>query len=273
MAHDPDANTQPWVLLRGLGREARHWGEFPQILRDALHGASVLTPDLPGNGLRWQETSAASIAGQCDSLRAALSDLLAQGPVNVLAISLGGMVAVDWAHRYPSEVARLALVNTSFASIAPFWRRLRWHNYPTLLSLPLYRIAAREQGILRLTSNRIDRRACALPQWVAWQRETPVTTGNLLRQLYAAASYRAPKRWPTCPTLVLASEQDRLVDPYCSVKLAELAGWPIAMHPNAGHDLPLDDPQWLAAQISQWSQATCKIACALEREEIKKTQP
>jgi len=239
-------------LLRGLGREARHWGEFPQILRDTLHGAKVLAPDLPGNGLRWREASAGSIAGQCDSLRAALADVLAQGAVNVLAISLGGMVAIDWAHRYPQEVARLALVNTSLAGVAPFWRRLCWRNYPALLRLPLHGTAAREQCILQLTSNLPARRAAALPHWLAWQREAPVSRGNLLRQLYAAGSYRAPMQWPACPALILASEQDRLVDPYCSVRLARLTGWPIALHPEAGHDMPLDDPQWLARHIAQW---------------------
>lgn len=252
MAHEFNRDGRPWILLRGLGREARHWGEFPQTLRDALHGVKVLTPDLPGNGLRWRETSASSIAGQCDSLRAALTDVLAQGAVNVLAISLGGMVAIDWAHRYPQEVARLALVNTSLASVAPFWRRLRWRNYPALLSLPLQRTAARERRILQLTSNLPARRAAALPHWLTWQHGAPVSRGNLLRQLYAAGSYRAPARWPACPALILASEQDRLVDPYCSARLASLTGWPIVQHGEAGHDIPLDDPQWLALQIAQW---------------------
>jgi len=24
-------------------------------------------------------------------------------------------------------------------------------------------------------------------------------------------------------------------------------------HPDAGHDLPLDDPQWVITQITQWA--------------------
>ena len=42
----------PWVLLRGLTREAGHWGSFPNQLRKALGGTPVLTLDLPGAGTR-----------------------------------------------------------------------------------------------------------------------------------------------------------------------------------------------------------------------------
>ena len=38
-----------WVLLRGLTREARHWGGFPERLGAAL-GVEVHCLDLPGNG-------------------------------------------------------------------------------------------------------------------------------------------------------------------------------------------------------------------------------
>ncbi|QNM96935.1 alpha/beta fold hydrolase [Chitinimonas koreensis] len=248
-----------WILLRGLGREARHWGGFPPLLAEALGGVRVLAPDLAGNGRRWRERSAATLAGQCDGLRAELAEVLAQGPVNLLAISLGGMVALDWATRRPTEVGRLVLVNTSLAGLAPFWRRLRWPRYPAIARLPLQSIAARERSILAMVSNDPARRAAALPQWIAWQREAPVARANLLRQLAAAARFRLPPQWPGCPALLLASRRDRLVDPACSQALAAAAGWPLRLHETAGHDLPLDDPHWLAAQVAQWCGAPSTI--------------
>ena len=36
-----------WVLLRGLAREARHWGEFPACLASRLAGARLVAVDLP----------------------------------------------------------------------------------------------------------------------------------------------------------------------------------------------------------------------------------
>ncbi|GGP22754.1 alpha/beta fold hydrolase [Silvimonas iriomotensis] len=255
MAPDDTPGAGPWVLLRGLGREARHWGDFPWELASALGGVPVHTPDLPGNGRWWQERSGVSIKAQREHVRAQLAALLEQGPVNVLALSLGGMVALDWASHQPDEIERLVLVNTSLAGIAPFWRRLRWQRYPALLRLLWPSLVRREQGILALTSNLPERRATALPHWLAWQRDAPVSATNLLRQLLAAARFQPPALWPGCPTLVVTSAQDQLVDPFCSAQLARAAGWPLQINGHAGHDLPLDDPHWLAHTVAQWQAA------------------
>jgi pimeloyl-ACP methyl ester carboxylesterase len=252
MARDRAVSGHPWVLLRGLGREARHWGDFPFFLSEALGGVAVHAPDLAGNGRWWQQASGTSIAAQREHLRQQLAPVLAEGPVNVLALSLGGMVALDWAARQPDEVARLVLVNTSLSSLAPFWRRLRWQCYPALLRLMFASVPLREQGILALTSNVPARQSAALPFWQTWQQEAPVSAANLLRQLYAAARFSPPAMWPACPALVVTSAQDRLVDPFCSAQLAQATGWPLQINGHAGHDLPLDDPHWLAQTVAQW---------------------
>jgi hypothetical protein len=42
------------------------------------------------------------------------------------------------------------------------------------------------------------------------------------------------------------------VDSRCSHAIAR--GWhcALALHPHAGHDLPLDAPQWVLEQVQQW---------------------
>jgi pimeloyl-ACP methyl ester carboxylesterase len=54
------------------------------------------------------------------------------------------------------------------------------------------------------------------------------------------------------PLPILSSAGDRLVDPGCSRRLAE--SWRAAhhVHPDAGHDLPLDDGAWVAERIATW---------------------
>jgi hypothetical protein len=55
---------------------------------------------------------------------------------------------------------------------------------------------------------------------------------------------------------VLASRADRLVDGSCSRALAyRVPGARLAEHDSAGHDLPLDDPEWVVAQIRGWAEA------------------
>jgi hypothetical protein len=42
------------------------------------------------------------------------------------------------------------------------------------------------------------------------------------------------------------------VDPDCSREIAHRWGCPLAVHPQAGHDLPLDDGPWVLATVRDW---------------------
>lgn len=243
-----------WVLLRGLAREQRHWGRFPEQLRAALPGAEVLTLDLPGNGERWRERSPVHVAGMVAACREAVRARGWQGPVQVLALSLGGMVAVEWRARFAGEVAACVLINTSMRPFSRFHERLRWHNYPAILrQLALGDARSGEALVLRLTSERHGADAGLAQRWLAWQREYPVARINVLRQLAAAARYAAPDgAGQGGRVLVLAGARDRLVAPCCSRRLAQAWSAQLRIHPDAGHDLPLDDGPWVAAQVQEW---------------------
>ena len=128
----------PWVLLRGLTREAGHWGHFVPLLREAVAPHRVLTPDLPGNGTRWAERSAATVPALMEAVRA---DLAAQGihpPYRLLGMSLGAMACVAWAEMYADEVEAMVLVNTSLRPFSGFHQRLlprAWLPLARLLTL------------------------------------------------------------------------------------------------------------------------------------------
>ncbi|MYM81632.1 alpha/beta fold hydrolase [Duganella sp. FT50W] len=244
-----------WVLLRGLMREQRHWGRFPGELARVLPDARIVTPDLPGNGERHALRSATTVAAMVEFCRA---DLRARGvpaPWSLLALSLGGMVAVEWASRYPDEIARCVLINTSMRPYSRFHQRLRWQNYPAIVQqLWAGGVENQERLILRLTSRDGDiaQRQGLLERWLGYQREYPVTRANALRQLWSAARFRAPAARPPVPLLVLSSAGDQLVDPRCSANLARAWQTPHAVHPSAGHDLPLDDGAWVADAVGNW---------------------
>ncbi|WP_219135350.1 alpha/beta fold hydrolase [Janthinobacterium sp. UMAB-60] len=243
-----------WILLRGLMREQRHWGEFPASLARALPGARIITPDLPGNGERHAMNSPTRVAEMVEFCR---QDLSARGiapPYHLLALSLGGMVAVEWASRYPQEIARCVLINTSMRPFSPFYRRLRWQNYGALLrQLLAGDQRSQEALILRLTSRRhAGGNPALLADWLSYQQEYPVSRRNALRQLQSAARYRAPDRRPAMPVLVMAGALDQLVDHRCSQQLAQAWDAACMLHPDAGHDLPLDDGDWVADTLVQW---------------------
>ena len=240
-----------WILLRGLSREARHWGGFAELLRREIPGAQLFAPDLPGNGRWCKQKSPLRVDQMVEALRAQLRVQGVAPPYRLLAMSLGAMVAVDWAARHPGEIAGAVLINTSLRPLSPFYHRLKPANYRRLLTLALSAASDRdwEVAILELTSRHAGAHETVLDDWLAYRRENPVTVANALRQLFAAARYRAPSVRPDVPLLVLASLRDELVDSDCSLRLARQWRLPHAVHPDAGHDLPLDDGAWVVRQV------------------------
>ncbi len=241
-----------WLLLRGLTRETRHWGDFPQVLQARLPDADIHAIDLPGCGNLNEIRCPASIEDMAEQCRA---QVLARGlkpPFHLLAISLGGMVAVAWAQAHPTEIAEGVLINTSLRPFSRVHQRLRPAAYPSLLRFLLPTGARhREKVVLALTSARADELHAVLDAWTAWRQERPVSLGNAMRQLTAAMRYVAPMVGPA-RFLVLAAGRDLLVDPECSRSLARAWQADFAEHPTAGHDLPLDDGTWVAQQIERW---------------------
>ncbi|MBV9892439.1 MAG: alpha/beta hydrolase, partial [Rhizobacter sp.] len=100
------------VLLRGLARDSRHWGSFPAKLAAALD-EEVAALDLPGNGELHTEKSPSSVDAMVEAYRDMLRARRTPPPYHVFALSLGAMVAIAWATRYPQECRCLVLVNTS----------------------------------------------------------------------------------------------------------------------------------------------------------------
>jgi pimeloyl-ACP methyl ester carboxylesterase len=245
-----------WVMLRGLMRETRHWGEFPALFQNTLGAQHVVTLDFPGNGRLHAQSSATSVVEMANDIRTQLKQLGYTPPYRVLALSLGAMVAVAWSELYPSELEQMVLINTSMAPYNPFYHRLRPANYPALIShLILGSAVQHERLVLQLTSrikSHSEHRQEILEQWAAFALDCPITRANILRQILAALRYRAAKTAPPAPVLLLAAQQDGLVNAKCSVTLAQHWRCAIRLHPTAGHDLPLDDGVWVTQQVREW---------------------
>ena len=242
-----------WSLLRGLTREARHWGDFPQLLQAAYPETRVVALELPGNGLRNSEPSPTTVAELAAQAHAEAARLGLRPPYHLLALSLGAMVATAWAEAWPREVDACVLINTSFAAFNPLLQRLQPRAWPSLLRILLSPTALeRERLVFALTSSLPpETHEPAIRAWAELRRSHPVALRNALRQLLASARYRAPWKAPV-PTLVLFGAGDRLVDPRCSQEIARRWRCHRGVHPFAGHDLPLDDGPWVVDQVRRW---------------------
>jgi pimeloyl-[acyl-carrier protein] methyl ester esterase len=247
-----------FILLRGLAREAAHWLEFPETLRRQLDDkCQVHCIDFPGCGKYHTAPALDSVSAMTDHARRELATRIEQpatSPIYLLGISMGGMVALDWAQRFPQELQGLVLINSS-ASNQPFWWRLRPRAWLTMLLALLLPPDQREALVLRNVSNHTVDYQQRLQQWLAIQRQHPITRNTIITMLRAAARF-IPQITPFHNGLILASDNDRLVSVNASSALAQRFHWPLHIHPDAGHDLPMDDAHWVAMQIAQWLHKT-----------------
>ena len=245
-----------WLLLRGLARDKRHWGDFGSLFERRVQDSNVFMLDLPGMGTERHRGSPLSISGIADDLRHRWLQLTYDfgSPWSILAVSLGGMVAIDWCDRYPYDFQKLVLVNSSSGGISNPIRRLQppvWLEFIRIAMAKTER--EKESTILGFNSNITSPRSPEIfDEWTRYAEENPNDITNIAKQVVAAARYKAPQELDGIRTLVLASMQDHLTHPSCSWELARRYSAAVAFHDIAGHDLPLDAPEWVADQVNYW---------------------
>ena len=244
------ATNKNWILLRGLARGVGHWGSFVDTLKARFPNDNFELIDIPGNGLRYNEASPTSIPEYVKDIRSR-SEFVRNGQsFNIFAVSLGGMITVEWMREFPHEVEKAFVVCTSSASASSFYERLLASNYGKVLGMVTSKRddAVWERTILNMIVNDHERREAEMPHMIQFSKDHPVQLKNVARQLFAASRYRFPQQAPG-DIKVIGSYGDRLVSPTCSLKIAEQWGLKATMHSWAGHDVPLDDPQWLIEQL------------------------
>lgn len=239
-----------WIFLRGLGRNSDHWGPFLETFKQNFPNDEIELLDLRGNGSLSHSPSYLSIQDNVRDLRSRSCFVKEGRQVNLLSISLGAMVAVEWARQFADEIDELVIINTSERGTSKFWQRLQPQNYPRLATILAEGKTSEkaELQVLKMTSQIADKK-----KWAAAFSASPGTSrANFVKQLIAASRYEFPRQKPKTDVLILNSAKDALVSPNCSKNIAELWKLKIHTHPNAGHDLPLDAPEWICEQISSW---------------------
>jgi pimeloyl-ACP methyl ester carboxylesterase len=253
-----------WLFLRGLSREQRHWGSFPEVFCAAAPGARVHLLDLPGTGTEAGRASPTTVPAIVADLRARFEALRGAhpGPWGLLGMSLGGMVAMAWCAEHPGDFTRLVLANTSASDVGLPWDRMRPAAIATVARVLGTRDPVeRERLILTMVTRTRDDVPAIARRWAEIQRTSPVTRITVARQLRAATLFHAPPSL-SVPVLVVVGAGDTLADPACGRALAERFGAPLEVHPESGHELALDAPGWLAERVAAWSASVPAAAAA-----------
>jgi pimeloyl-ACP methyl ester carboxylesterase len=243
-----------WLLLRGLIREQRHWKAFPDVFSATVDGSKVFCLDHPGIGTEQDRPSPQSIAGIMADVRRrwlALRDAH-PGDWGLYSVSLGSMVGLLWAQNHPEDFRALVVTGTSVANLSPFHHRFQLPNLPLIprifVTEDLY---VRERAILQATTSGRTPIDDLARENAEFALALPRLRHTGLSQIYAAGRLKLAPAMPV-PLLVLNALGDRLVDPRCSARLAAHFKAPLHSHPWAGHDVPLEDPEWVCTRVQQW---------------------
>lgn len=235
------------ILLRGLGRDQLHWQPLLTALNSHHKDLKIETPDLPGAGILYQQSSPLKIQDYIPYLEKQISS--SAQPSILAGLSLGGMIALKWAEMAPKLFTKVVLINSS-SRLNFFFQRLRLAQvlaHPgVLFGTTLHQ---REKSIYHLTCNSRPAEQKTIENWANIQQQSPVSMSNKLRQILAGLTYKLPNKDHVPPVSIIYSQADRLVSPKCSQKLATHFHAQTYVNSWAGHDLPQDDPQWIAAQL------------------------
>lgn len=240
------------VLLRGLVRESRHWGDFPHKLKNELKEYEILTPEIQGVGQYTNIDSPDNLIDMIEFMREQIKGKLNQDTI-IIAISLGGMIAKQWSEKYPNDFKKMILINTSFKGLNPIFHRLKPNAILQFLNIAITpHIGMRERKILNLISNVEEKRQENHHNWVEIQKESPVSHKSFINQIKAALKFKPSETPPELDSLIIAAKKDRLCHYNCSTTLSKKWNIPLKLHQTAGHDLPMDDPTWLIKTIKEF---------------------
>lgn len=227
--------TGPAILLvAGLGSTVRLWGELPGLL--ARRCAVVAMDNRGVGGSRLGEPF--TLTGAADDL-ALLAEELCLGPLSVLGVSMGGLVAVRAAARHPTLIHRLAAVSCGLRSTPSHDRVLRFFEL-VLTRLPPHQAAealmafAFSAAFTDTYPGFVDQ---AARLWAPDAADLPGVLGQLTH-LRAGFDLSDDARVISCPTLVVAGALDPIVPASASRELAAaIAGAEYREVPGAAHSV------------------------------------
>jgi pimeloyl-ACP methyl ester carboxylesterase len=226
----------PLLMIMGLGASSAAWD--PELVAELERSFRAITFDNRGTGLSDKPDAPYSMEMFADDAAGVL-DHLKIARAHIFGVSMGGMIAQEFALRHPSRVATLTLGCTTAGGA---------HAVPpppeSLAILTAPRVGVAPEEIIRrgwpigYTSAYIrDHRAkleAAIPRLLA--NLTPPFAFQ--RQLEATYTLKTWDRLPQikAPTLVITGAQDVLIPAKNSELLAQrIPGARLCLIPNAAH--------------------------------------
>jgi 3-oxoadipate enol-lactonase len=206
------------VLLNGLADDLETWILQMEDLLGA--GYRVLRFDNRGVG-QSDKPAGPYTTAQLASDAKALVDELGITDFHLVGVSMGGMIAQEYAIANGSDLRSLTLACT-YAAPGPFCGRMfsMWADMAPKLGVPF---VMRDVTLWAFTQQFFEEREAELKEFEAEMAAMPQPVEAYLAQLSSIQSHDTTDRLSeiSVPTLVLAGEEDILIPVHLSRRLAE----------------------------------------------------
>ena len=234
----------PLVLIMGIGYDATLWDLY-QTPFFSVHFQTIQF-DSRDVGRSSRASNDYTIDDMADDVAAVLDSLEIE-KAHLLGLSMGGMVGLAFALKYPSRTNRLVLTGTGAAPARAvfdpisIWSFVKQHDESG-------EVFAAEQFIW-LFSESFRRNRDAVNQTLEMLASNPYPVSpdayQRLAKAYVQFDVLDELNRISAPTLVLAGEQDRLTPPWICKEVADGipgAQFELLTGDGASHVLPLERP-------------------------------
>lgn len=213
------------VLVNGLADDLESWAFQMEDFLSA--GYRVLRFDNRGVGLTDKPEGPYTTRQLADDTKA-LVDALGVTDFHIVGVSMGGMIAQEYALAYGGDLRSLVLACT-YAAPGPFCSRMfsMWADLAPEMGVPF---VMRDVALWAFTVPFFEEREDEVKEFEAELASLPMPTEAYLSQLSAIRAHDAAGRLGgvSVPTLVLAGEDDILIPVPLSRRLREAvpgSGW------------------------------------------------
>jgi pimeloyl-ACP methyl ester carboxylesterase len=229
------------VFVHGSGDSSRIWRHVISYLSEF----NCVALDLPGHGARIESPGprSMSVADYAQDVTQQLEQRDLSG-ICLAGHSLGGAIALYMAVHFPSLVGSLALIGTG--------ARLR--VAPQLLEMASGDPEKATGHLAEMGISSGDS-SMATEEYQREERAPLAGPGILYRDLAACDAFDMMADLDRIyqPAIIITGEQDRMTPPkYAHYLKDHLANSTLAMIPNAGHFVPYEQPEAVAAALASW---------------------
>jgi CP family cyanate transporter-like MFS transporter len=210
---------RPVLLLHGISNSGRAWA--PQIPALVAAGYRVIVPDHAGHGASGPVDRPFGVGDLADDIEVLLAGL-GIDRLDVVGLSLGGMVALELALRHPAMIGRMVVANSFPATTDPAFAAMA-QGWATVFEQPHGPVLRLESSWPSLVAPDFQGTAEGMRTYQVWHGIAATADGASLAQVArGVVGFDVTHRLAdlACPTLFLSGSLDRMSPPGISRAMA-----------------------------------------------------